>query len=280
MSNVPPRPPTGGWQPGYGQQPGVPGGQPAYGQGPVQQPAYGQGPVQQPGGYAVPRGPVPVAQADVDTRATFIGRVYMHLLMAVGLFVAIEVGLFMSGVADDIADWMLTLPWLVILGAFVIVGMLASRAAYRVESVRGQYLGLFAYVLAEAFIFLPLLVYANEEAPGAIESAAFVTILAFGGLTAIAWFSRKDFSFLGPFVMFGGIVALVAIVAGALFGFQLGLWFMVAIVGLAGASILWSTSRILRQFPEDRYVGASLELFAGVALMFYYILMIFAGGRR
>lgn len=276
MSNVPPRPPTGGWQPGYGQQPGQPG----YGQAPVQQPAYGQGPVQQPGGYAMPRGPVPVAQADVDTRATFIGRVYMHLLMAVGLFVAIEVGLFMSGVADDLADAMAGVSWFLILGAFVIVGMLASRAAYKVESVGAQYAGLFGYVAVWAVIFVPLLVYANEQAPGAIESAAFVTILAFAGLTAIVWFSRKDFSFLGPFVMFGGLLAIVAILGGLLFGYELGLWFMVAMVGLAGASILWTTSRVLREFPEDRYVGAALELFASVALMFYYVLMIFAGGGR
>ena len=65
-----------------------------------------------------------------------------------------------------------------------------------------------------------------------------------------------------------------------IFGFQLGLWFMVAMVGLAGASILWTTSRVLREFPEDRYVGAALELFASVALLFYYVLMIFAGGGR
>lgn len=246
---------------------------------------YGQQPMghpfgNEPAGYAMPTRNVPVANLDTDTKATFIGRVYMHLLMAVLLFVAIEVALFMSGVADNLADYMLQLPWLMILGAFVVVGMLASKAAYNVQSVRGQYLGLFGYVIAESFIFLPLLVYANEQAPGAIESAAVVTVLAFAGLTAIVWFTKADFSFLRPVVMFGGLLAIVAIFGGLIFGFELGLWFMVAMVGLAGASILWTTSRILREFPEDRYVGASLELFASVALMFYYVLMIFAGGRR
>jgi hypothetical protein len=257
---------NGPQQPGFGQRP------------PQQHPQHGFG--QDGAGFAVPTKAVPVAAADADTKATFIGRVYMHLLMAVLTFIAIEVALFMSGVADEIADAMLGLPWLIILGAFVIAGMLASKAAYQVQSVQGQYLGLFGYVVAEAFIFLPLLVYANEQAPGAIESAAFVTILAFIGLTAIVWFTRTDFSFLRPVVMFGGLVAILAIVGGAIFGFQLGLWFMIAMVGLAGASILWTTSRILREFPEDRYVGAALELFASVALLFYYVLMIFAGGRR
>lgn len=231
-------------------------------------------------GWGAPAHTIPVAQRDADTRATFIGRVYMHLLMAVLAFVAIEVALFMSGLADQIADAMLGVSWLLVLGAFVVAGMLASKAAYNVQSIQAQYLGLFGYVAIWSVIFLPLLVYANDQAPGAIESAAFVTIVAFLGLTAIVWLTRADFSFLRPFVMFGGLLAILAIVGGLLFGYQLGLWFMIAMVGLAGASILWTTSRVLREFPEDRYVGAALELFASVALLFYYVLMIFAGGRR
>jgi FtsH-binding integral membrane protein len=43
-------------------------------------------------------------------------------------------------------------------------------------------------------------------------------------------------------------------------------------VALAGASILYDTSNILLHYPEDRYVGASLQLFASVALMFWYVL--------
>ena len=39
--------------------------------------------------------------------------------------------------------------------------------------------------------------------------------------------------------------------------------------------ILYDTSNILHHYPEDRYVGASLELFASVALMFWYVLQLF-----
>ena len=58
----------------------------------------------------------------------------------------------------------------------------------------------------------------------------------------------------------------------ALFGFQLGTFFSVAMVGLAGAAILYDTSNVLHHYPEDRYVGAALALFASVALMFWYVL--------
>ena len=90
----------------------------------------------------------------------------------------------------------------------------------------------------------------------------------------------QTFSFLGALLRWGGIVALLAIVGAVLFGFQLGTWFSVAMVGLAGAAILNDTSNIIRNFPEDRYVAAALQLFSSVALMFWYILRIFMGSRR
>ena len=51
-------------------------------------------------------------------------------------------------------------------------------------------------------------------------------------------------------------------------------WFSLFVVppALAGVAILYDTSKILRDFPEDRYVGAALQLFASVALMFWYVL--------
>ena len=43
-------------------------------------------------------------------------------------------------------------------------------------------------------------------------------------------------------------------------------------IALAGGAILHDTSKVLHHFPEDRYVAAALELFASVALMFWYVL--------
>ena len=57
--------------------------------------------------------------------------------------------------------------------------------------------------------------------------------------------------------------------------FQLGLYFNLAMVGLAGGAILYDTSNVLHHFPEDRYVGAALQLFASVALLFWYVLQLF-----
>ncbi len=46
-------------------------------------------------------------------------------------------------------------------------------------------------------------------------------------------------------------------------------------IGFAGAAILYDTSNILRHFPQDKHVAASMQLFASIALMFWYILMLF-----
>lgn len=64
---------------------------------------------------------LPVAEANVDTRATFIARTYAHLLGAVLAFIGIEIDLFRSGVVDRLAEGMLALPWLLSLGGFVFV---------------------------------------------------------------------------------------------------------------------------------------------------------------
>jgi len=221
-----------------------------------------------------------VAALSEDARATFITRTYVHLYGAIVGFTLFEALLFMSGLALPIARAFLSVSWLWILGGFVLVSWLASRIAHNAESMAVQYCALAGYVVAEGLIFVPMLLIAQFFAPGTIQAAATVTLLAFTALTVIVHVTRRNFSFLGPFLAFGGVVAVATIVAGAAFGFQLGTFFSVAMVVLAGGSILHDTSKVLHTYPEDRYVGAALQLFAGVALMFWYVLRLFLNSRR
>ncbi|MBJ19968.1 MAG: permease [bacterium] len=218
---------------------------------------------------------IPIDQQSVDARAEFITRTYNHLMGAIVAFVGVEFLLFGSGLAAPIAETMLSGSWLLVLGAFMIVGWLANGVAARSESLPAQYAALGAYVVFEALIFVPILFLAEATASGVIQSAAIVTLLGFAGLTAVVFTTRKDFSFLGSLVRYGFILAIVAIIGGLLFGFELGTWFSVAMIGLAGAAILYDTSNVLHHYPEDRYVAASLSLFASVALLFWYVLRLF-----
>lgn len=215
----------------------------------------------------------PVADLDTSTRATFIWRTYLHVAAAIFGFAGVEYLIFSSGLAYPLANAMLSISWLVPLGLFMVVGWLATRTAHRTESVPLQYLALGGFVVAEAILFVPLLLMANQAAGGGvIESAAWVTLLGFGALTGIAFYTRKDFSFLRGTLIWGGFAAIGLIVAGSLIGFQLGTFFSIAMVALAGASILYDTSNIIHHYPKDRYVAAALQLFASVAMMFWYIL--------
>lgn len=221
---------------------------------------------------------IPVAETSVERRANFIVRTYNTLFVSILAFAGIEVALFKSGLAEPIA-MALGGNWLIVLGGFMLVSWFGSRVAMTSASKAATYAALGAFVVAEAIIFVPLLFIANNVAPGAISSAALVTMAGFGGLTAIAWTSKKDFSFLGALLKWGGIVALVLIVASAIFGFALGTFFSVAMVGFAGAAILYDTSNVLRHYPEDRHAAAALALFSSVALMFWYVLRLFIASR-
>lgn len=216
----------------------------------------------------------PVASVAVSARAQFIMRTYGHLLAALLAFTSFEVFLFSSGYANNINAFFQGSP-LLIFGGFLGLGMLGSSLASPHRALSTQYIALSGYVIGEGVLFTPILTMANQVAPGAIESAALVTGVGFVGLTAVAFTTRKDFSFLGSVLRWGLMVALTLIVASMIFGFNLGTLFSVAMVGIAGASILYDTSNVLHRHTTDSYVAASLQLFASVTTMFWYVLRIF-----
>ena len=218
----------------------------------------------------------PVAQLSTTDRSTFIWKCYAHVVVAILAFAAIEVYLFNSGIAYAIAAPMAG-NWLMVIGAFMLASWCASHVAHRIESRNAQYAAFAFFIFVEALIFVPMLVMAMEKEPGIIDSAAGVTILGCVGLIATAMITRKDFSFLRGMLVWVGILALVGIVGSIFFGFVLGTWFSVAMIGFAGAAVLYDTSNIMHHYPQDKYVAASMALFASIALMFWYILRLFMG---
>lgn len=224
----------------------------------------------------------PVAALGVDARAAFIARTYTHLFGAIVLFVVFEVLLFQTPLPEAMLHFLSGggLRWLLFLGGFMVVGMLASRTALAARSPGAQYAALVGFVLAEALIFIPLLYVANAYAPGVIQSAALITLIGFAGLTGIVFTTRKDFSFLRGIVIYGGLIALLVIIVAVVIGMNLGIWFSVAMIALAGASILWDTSNVLHHYPVDKHVAAALSLFASIALMFWYVLRLLLAMRN
>ncbi len=225
-----------------------------------------------------------MAEAAPSARAQFIRKTYAHLAGAIFAFIALEAVLLQLEISYVLTDKVLSAPfgWLMVLGGFMAIGYVARMFATNAQSKPKQYLGLGLYVVAEAIIFVPLLLVAQWQATqmGAsqntlIVQAGLVTLLLVVGLTATVFITRKDFSFMRSFLMVGFFVALGLIVAAVLFGINLGFWFAAGMCLLAAGAILYTTSNILHHYGEDQYVGASLELFAAVALLFWYVLQLF-----
>jgi FtsH-binding integral membrane protein len=103
---------------------------------------------------------------------------------------------------------------------------MARSLIAKAKSGEQQYLGLGLFVVGEAIIFAPLLyIAAYFSSPDVIPIAAVLTLLLFGGLTAIAFTTKTDFSFLRGFLTIGSFVALGLIGCSILFGFTLGCCF-------------------------------------------------------
>lgn len=220
------------------------------------------------------------AQASVDARSAFIMRTYLHLVGAVLAFIALEVAFFTTGAWLPIANTMLQANMFLLLIAFVGAGWLAQSWARSQTSPAMQYLGLGLYVVVEAIIFVPLLAIAETRVPGVITSAALVSIVVFGGLSGVVFLTRRDFSFLRGILGVSMLVAIGTVAASLLFGFNLGVFFSAAMCLIAAGYILYDTSNILHHYRTDQHVGAALELFASLALLFYYVLRLMMQSRR
>ncbi|MEO6121981.1 MAG: Bax inhibitor-1 family protein [Acidimicrobiales bacterium] len=233
---------------------------------------------------AAPTSYIPVASRDDTTRSDFIVQVYRHLMGAVLAFVAFEALLFSTGMAERIYKLLAGTrgAWLLILGGFMIVNWMATKAAHDVANPSRQYAGLFGLAAAEALIFAPFLylVFNQQGGSSTVVSAALLTAVGFGALSAVAFTTRRDLSFLRPMVMWAMVSGLLLIVAAVLFGLELGIWFSLLMIVVAGASILYQTQAVMRDYPPEAYVGAAVQLFASVMLLFWYVLRLMSQMRN
>ena len=229
-----------------------------------------------------------VADASVDERSAFIMRTYLHLVGAIFAFVGILAVLVVTGVAQKLLEVIAVnrFIWLIFLGGFMGVSYMADRWARSDTSQAMQYAGLGLYTVAEAILFAPLILLAMAYSArdggdpfALLGKAGIITVVLFGGLTGVVMLTRKDFSFLRSFMMFGGLAAMVMIGASILFGFQLGLWFMWAMVVFAAGSILYNTSNVMHHYRTDQHVAAALNLFASFALLLWYVIQILMSRR-
>ncbi|WP_053992750.1 Bax inhibitor-1 family protein [Mangrovimonas sp. TPBH4] len=214
--------------------------------------------------------------AETD-RVEFYKKTYAHVAGGVLVFVLFEYLLLQSDAVVNFMSMLDGFKWLLLLGGFMLVTNYAESTAMRSEDKNMQYLAFGIYILAEAFIFVPLIYMAinfTQSGPELLNQAAIVTLALFTGLSAVVFFTKKDFSFLKTGLTIGFFIAIGLIIAGTIFGFNLGLWFSVGMCVLAGGTILYQTSNLVNKYTADDYIPAALGLFASLMLLFWYVLRI------
>ena len=220
----------------------------------------------------------PVSSLPVESRSEFIWKCYGHVVGAILALIGIEYYLFSSGAANAIFNMMAGSPMLVMIG-FIALSWGAGHVAHRIESTAVQYAAFAGFVFLWAVMFVPILgmamIYGQERGVNIIEDAAVVTVFGCAALIATVMITRKDFSFLRGVMVWGFFIAIGLIAASWAFGWDLGTWFSVGMIGFAGVAVLYDTSNIMHHYPQDKYVAASMALFASIAMMFFYILRLF-----
>jgi len=217
--------------------------------------------------------------SEVD-RVAFYKKTYSHVAAGVLVFVLFEYLLLQS---ETVVEFMLSMTqgykWLLMLGGFMLATNYAEGMAMRTTDKNKQYLAYGIYIFFEALIFVPMLYIVTELMGPAgsdlLYQASIITLALFTGLSATVLMTKTDFSFLKTGLTIGFFIAIGLIIAGSLFGFDLGLWFSVGMCLLAGGSILYQTSNLVKTYGVEDYIPAALGLFASLMLLFWYILRIF-----
>lgn len=220
----------------------------------------------------------PAAFAAVAERATFLKKVYGILFLGILGFAATLWAAANVPVANDLAMQVGRLihghrwGWAIYLAAFF-AGSMAVNALAEKRPI--NVIAYAAWVVLLAFLIAPLVLFlARTRGPEILTEASALTAIVFTSLTAIVFYTSKDFSFLRGVLMLGGFALLGVGIVGAIAGFSLGLWFSAAIVVLMAGYVLYDTSVILHRLPTNMAMTGAILLFTDIVLLFKHILVL------
>ena len=187
---------------------------------------------------------------------------YMLLSMTLA-FSAVTAGVSMAMGLSHMAALVMTL---VSFGLLFVVNKTADKAS--------GIFWIFAFTGLMGASLGPMLNYYAAMPNGAslIMQALGGTALIFFALSGYALTSKKDFSFMGGFLMVGLIVAVIAMVANIFFQIPaLSLAISAAIIMIMSGLILYDTSRIIHG-GETNYIRATVSLYLNIYNIFVHLL--------
>jgi len=201
-----------------------------------------------------------------DARIAFLGKTYGMLAACIA---AGSAGAYFSmGMAFPYEH-----PWMTLFammgGIFLVQG---------VRHVPGLNLAaLLGFGALTGFAISPLVGFVAAKSGMLVAQAFMTTAVAFVALTAYTFISRRDFSYLKGFV-WTGLVGMIVLGLSNYFFFESGTMAL-ALSGMGvllfSAFILYDTSSVLRDYPNEEYVAAALTLYLDVFLLFEHVLYLF-----
>ncbi len=169
-------------------------------------------------------------------------------------------------------------PFITLLGYF---GLLFLTTRLR-NSAWGL-ISIFALTGFMGYTLGPILnIYLHHVSNGhqIVVSSLGTTGLIFLTLSAYAVISKKDFSFMGGFLMIGILVAFFMSLAAVLFHLPVGMMAASAMfVLLCSGLILYKTSQIIHG-GETNYIMATIDLYVSLYNIFISLLTLFGGNSR
>ena len=210
----------------------------------------------------------------VLTTNTVLRNTYLLLSMTL-IFSAATAGLAM------VTNAPLINPWITILGYF---GLLFLTQALR-NSGWGL-ISVFALTGFMGYTLGPILnLYIHQFSNGSelIMMSLGATGLIFFALSGYALASRKDFSYMGAFLMVGVLVAFFIGLGAAFFNWPtVALAVSALFILLSSGIILWQTSQIIHG-GETNYIMATITLYVSLYNIFINLLSLlgaFSGNRE
>lgn len=158
----------------------------------------------------------------------------------------------------------------------MLVGFGLLFVVHKMADTSKGLLAIFAFTGVMGASIGPLLSYylSLPNGPSLVMQALGGTAIVFFGLSAYALTTRKDFSFMGGFLVVGLLVAVVASIANIFLAIPaLSLTISAAVILIMSGLILFDTSRIIHG-GETNYIRATVSLYLSIYNLFIHMLQL------
>jgi FtsH-binding integral membrane protein len=109
-----------------------------------------------------------------------------------------------------------------------------------------------------------------------VIGAGGITLGIFAALSAYVHMSKKDFSFMGGFLMMGLVVMIGWGLLNMIFGYRPSFIYSALGALLFCGFILFDTSQIMLRYGVDDYIPACISLYVDIIQLFFHILRLLA----